>query len=137
MGQRRAEQRLNRARRRCRLPVAGAIDDLAHAAEPDAGLALTAAERRLIAARYCVAAVEPEFKLAAVDVVVLFVGTVVDHDVFHSFLVLSLQMGVGQIWVYPQKKFIRTYTDKLLNFRMKIFDFRLELGRKIEPTGMN
>jgi hypothetical protein len=42
----------------------------------------------------------------------LFVGTVVVwHDAFHSFLVLIIQRGVGQNWVYPKRKLFRTYTE--------------------------
>src|SRR3954468_15558255 len=44
----------------------------------------------------------------------LFLGTVVVwRDVFHSFLVLIIQRGVGQNWVYPKRKLFRTYTGSL------------------------
>jgi hypothetical protein len=43
MGESLAQQGLDGARRRSGLPVAGAVDDLAHATEPDAGLAMASA----------------------------------------------------------------------------------------------
>jgi hypothetical protein len=54
-------------------------------------------------------------RVEVVAVAGLFVGTVilvVWHDVFHNFLVLIIQRGVGQNWVYPKRKLFRTYTGR-------------------------
>jgi hypothetical protein len=90
-----------------RAPVAGGVDDLVHAAEPPGSDGVAASHCAVSSAG---GVVEGEFELV--------IGTV-DHDVFHNILVLIIQGGVGQNWGYPKRKFIRTYTEKLLKFRSR------------------
>ena len=70
------------------LPVAGAFDDLAHATEPDAGLVVST-PKGCVGAPGLGVSVEAQVELIAV----LFVGTVVEHDVFHNFLISSYRGG--------------------------------------------
>ena len=72
-----------------------------HAAEPAGSDGVATSDGAVNRAR---GLVEAEFELV--------VGTV-DHDVFHNILVPIIQRGVGQIWVYPIRNFLRTYTDKI------------------------